>query len=239
MHSTSKALQSPRFDAISCWYTKAMHYVHVSSPDAAIDHIIASLLGPLQSGRRVVWLLSGGSAIPLEVAAARQLPPEVTPTLTTLLIDERYDELGHEAENYTQLINAGFPLPINRVLTGKPIDRTTADFAATVQHALQTADVSIGVFGIGADGHTAGIKPHSPAVSATELAAHYAWDDFERITVTPLLIRSLDEAIIYAVGAEKADTLQQLFHEDAPIGDQPAQVLKAVKTSTLYTDISL
>jgi 6-phosphogluconolactonase/glucosamine-6-phosphate isomerase/deaminase len=172
----------------------------------------------------------------LEVAAAQVICSLDTSHLSIGLADERYGPLGHQNENYTQLVSAGFPLPITRVLTGASIEETAAVFALSLKQILQSADFSLGVFGIGADGHTAGIKPHSPSVTSTKAAVAYTWDDYERITVTPLIVRRLNEAVIYAAGSEKADTLRSLLHEDLPLADQPAQVLKSVKASTLYTD---
>lgn len=220
-------------------YTIPMKYVKIETPDPVIDHAVNTISSHLLSGKRVVWLLSGGSAIDLEVRIAQQLQTLDVSRLYVGLIDERYGPVGHKDENYLQLMNAYFPLYISRVLLGKTPEETAKTFGASIQQALEGADFSLGIFGIGADGHTAGIKPHSPAITSSEPTVFYEWDDYQRITLTPPTIRQLDEAIIYAVGSEKADTLRSLLHEDLPIAEHPAQVLKGIKTSALYTDNTL
>ncbi len=213
-----------------------MQYVYISSPDIVVKKIVDTLSQHLQAGEQVIWLLAGGSAITLEAATSHALQVLDTSRLSITLADERYGPLEHPDENYVQLMKAGFPLPIARVLTGQTAQATTVTFGEHIEQILDSADFSLGIFGIGADGHTAGIKPHSPAVTSTEPAIAYKWDDFERITITPPTIRRLDEVIIYAVGSEKIDTLRSLINEQKSVEDHPAQVLKDVKVSTLYTD---
>lgn len=216
-----------------------MKSVHISSPEIVIEYVVNTLIQHLERGESVVWLLAGGSTIALEVEVAKKLAQHDTSRLSTLLADERYGPPGRADENYTQLINAGFTLPIERILSGVSAEETAAAFGVRVEQLLGKADFSLGVFGIGTDGHTAGIKPRSPSVTSREPAIFYEWDDYERITITPQVIRQLDEAVIYAVGSEKLSTLQTLMNETVPLEIQPAQVLKDIKTATLYTDNTL
>lgn len=216
-----------------------MQYVHISDPGSVVDTVATTLMQHLGAGERVAWLVSGGSAIALEVAIAEKLQASDTSRLEIAIMDERYDEPGHTDENYTQLMNASFSLPLHRVLTGEPPEKTASEFGTFIENLLNNSDFSLGFFGIGPDGHTAGIKPHSPAVTATNPAIYYEWDDYQRITITPPLIRQLDEAVIYAVGEQKSQALQKLMHDTISVDEQPAQVLKAVKTATLYTNLNL
>lgn len=216
-----------------------MKYIRISSPKIVIESIANTLRGHLERGERVIWLLAGGSAITLEVEMAKKLAQYDASRLSILLADERYGPPGHADENYTQLVHAGFSLPAVRTLTGASAKETAAAFSVKIEQLLGKADFSLGIFGIGTDGHTAGIKPRSPSVTSLESAVFYAWDDYERITITPQVIRQLDEAVIYAVGSEKLSTLQTLMNETVPLETQPAQVLKDIKTATLYTDNTL
>lgn len=220
-------------------YTRRMKFVTIHTIDTVVDHAVKALSSQLTSGERVVWLLSGGSAIELEVQISKALQAHDTSRLFIGLIDERYGAPGHEDENYSQLLQAGFPLPIQRVLIGETGEKTAELFGAHIEAALASASYALGVFGIGADGHTAGIKPDSPAATSSDPAVFFEWDDYQRITLTPPTIRRLDEAIIYARGSEKTETLQRLVQETLPIREHPAQVLKDIKTSTVYTDVVL
>ena len=220
-------------------YTKGMQYIHSSTSDIIVHDVANTLLSHLGSGQKVLWLVSGGSAIAVEVRIAELLQAHDVSRLSVGLIDERYGPQGHADENYQQLITAGFPLHINRVLNKSSIEVTTQAFGTYIDQTLHEVDFSLGFFGVGADGHTAGIKPHSPAVSSTTPAIFYEWDDHTRITITPTTIRRLDEAVVYANGQEKASTLQSVLSNTLPIDAQPAQILKEVTKSALYTDCQL
>ena len=89
---------------------------------------------------------------------------------------------------------------------------------------------------MGTDGHTAGLKPDTSAVDATGWASAFTGNDFERITMTFDAIKQLDEVVLQAMGADKTAILDSLLHEDLSIKTQPAQVLKSVAQSTIFTD---
>ena len=132
----------------------------------------------------------------------------------------------------------GFELPQARLLptlTGLNLDKTTAEFAAELDHQLTASDWTIGLFGMGADGHTAGILPASPAAVAPAYAASYQTPQFDRITMTPRAIARLDEAFVYAVGADKWPALERLA-QPLTIDEQPIQSLKQVPLLTVFTD---
>jgi 6-phosphogluconolactonase/glucosamine-6-phosphate isomerase/deaminase len=88
---------------------------------------------------------------------------------------------------------------------------------------------------MGADGHTAGILPHSEAVNDGEFAHGYSAGEFERITMTPIAISQLDEAVLYAEGEAKWPMIDQL-ESDALFTDQPAQGLKRAAKLTVFND---
>ena len=213
--------------------------VYAESTQPAVDHLVDTLTEHLRAGEKVVWLLSGGSGAKVCLEVAKRLQDQSLENLSVTLTDERYGDVEHADENWQQLLDAGFALPgasLYRPLQGLDRAQTTTRFATWLQEHIQTANYSIGLFGIGPDGHTAGIKPESAATEATAWAADFTGEDFERITMTFPAIEALDEAVTQAMGAEKAPTLQQLLETDTDLVTQPAQVLKLAKKSTLYTD---
>ncbi len=217
-----------------------MNYRHITSTEPVVKYIAETLISHLTAGQTVTWLVGGGSGIAVSLLVARALKGTNLANLSVTLTDERYGALGHPNENWQQLLDQGFALPgakLYRVLTGDDRATTTQKFGDTLGTLLDNVDYSLGFFGIGADGHTAGIKPHSPAATATGYAADFTGQDFERITMTGPAIAKLSEAVIYAVGAEKQPALHQLLTENLPVDVQPAQLLKSVAKSTLFTDI--
>jgi 6-phosphogluconolactonase/glucosamine-6-phosphate isomerase/deaminase len=164
--------------------------------------------------------------------------PELRSNLYITLTDERYGTLGHQDSNWRQLEAAGFKATganIFPVLTGQDILAATRSYNDFLKQELAGAAYKIGLFGIGADGHTAGILPYSSALSSLDLAANYEATDFQRITMTPLAIAQLDEAVVFAVGAAKWPTLEKLKKETA-IKEQPAQALKKTAKLLIFTD---
>jgi len=202
------------------------------------DALAQTITNQLRRGKKVLWLVPGGSAIAVAAEAAKQIAAVPHQTLTVTLTDERYGPVDHADSNWRQLAEAGFDLPNARmlpVLTGTDRTTTAAAFGEMLQRELQTADWAIGLFGMGADGHTAGMLPNSPAITATGYAEAYDAPNFERITMTPKAVLHLDEAIVYAVGPEKWPALKRL-KDSQPVAEQPAQILKHVPSLTVYTD---
>jgi 6-phosphogluconolactonase/glucosamine-6-phosphate isomerase/deaminase len=217
-----------------------MKLYKVAAAAEAAEFIAAALSAPLREGKKVLWLVPGGSAIALAAEVAKRLRDVPLNTLTITLTDERYGPVGHPDSNWLQLEQAGFmPLPgaqLLPVLTGTSMGETVAQFSSVLKEQLAVADYALGLFGIGADGHTAGILPHSPAVTSQDFAAGYDAISFQRITMTPPAIAKLDEAVVSAMGETKWPVIDELESTDKPIPDQPAQLLKQVPKLTIFND---
>lgn len=206
-----------------------------------VDYLTSTLIAHLRADESVLWLVPGGSAMKVATQVLANLEDADTSKLCITLTDERYGRPGHPDENWSQLGQMGFNVStINayRVLRGEDAETTAQDFGDKLQRLFATYDYKIGLFGIGADGHTAGIKPHTVAVTSDEYAAQFEGADFARVTMTPRAVTELDEVVAYAHGADKHEVLAQLLSEDVSLVDQPAQVLKTVPTSTLFSDFA-
>lgn len=193
----------------------------------------------LEEGARVLWLVSGGSNIPLTVRIMDELPEHLTSHLTIMPIDERYGPEGHENSNVKQLYDAGFT-PKQAVfyapLDGSSIDDTVAHYSKALQVARDNTDRVIAQIGMGADGHIAGILPGSPALTAATLVTAYQGPDFMRLTLTLPALRQIDEAYLFAYGRHKRAALDKLCDGDIDIDEQPAQLLRELKEVYIYND---
>ncbi len=215
-----------------------MNYVHVSDTSPVIEYVAKTIQMHLDNDEKVFWVLSGGSGGKVCAEVSKRLTGDLSGLITTLS-DERYVPVGDPDENWQQLLDYGFKVSgatVYRPIQGKDRATTAAGLGKWIESQFAKADYRIGVFGIGADGHTAGIKPDTSAVTATGWATDFTGDDFERITITFDVIKQLDEVVIQAMGADKATVLDELLHQDLPIQTQPAQILKSVAKSTLFTD---
>lgn len=215
-----------------------MTFIPAHAPEEPAKYLARAIATRLKAGQRVLWLVSGGSCIDVAVATAKLLASEKLVNLTVSLIDERYGEPGHANSNWHQLETAGFALPgavLHPVLAGQDQVSAAVTFAEFLKTQIEQADYRIGLLGMGTDGHTSGILPHSPAVTASGLVCDYTGPDFARITTTPAALARLSEAVLYATGQTKWPMLDRLETE-LPLAEQPAQALKTVPRLTIFTD---
>jgi 6-phosphogluconolactonase/glucosamine-6-phosphate isomerase/deaminase len=192
-------------------------------------------------GQKILWFIPGGSGLAIAVATAQRLVGQVPANLTVMLTDERYGPVGHADSNWQQLLAAGFTLPgavLIPVLNAVSLEETARAYNQVLQRELAAADYKLGLFGLGVDGHTAGILPHSPAVFSADLACAYDAGNFQRLTMTPRALAWLDEAVVYAVGTNKRSAWAELA-ADVNINDQPAQALKQIPKLTIFSDYNL
>ena len=212
----------------------------IDSPEPLVEYLTHVISSQLAAGKRVLWLVAGGSSVPVAVAVSKELKNSGVSLekLVMTLTDERYGDVGHADSNWQQLKNKGFDLSgaiVQPVLDGKDMEATVTAFGVFLGIELDKSDYRIGLFGIGPDGHTAGILPHSPVVGATQLAAGYDAGAYRRMTMTPPAIARLDEAVAYAVGESKWPVLERLETE-LSLEEQPAQILKQISKATIFTD---
>lgn len=215
-----------------------MVFKKLSGTQPVVDHIAKVLREHLDKGEKVTWLVCGGSSIDIAAGVSESLFGTDTSKLTVTLTDERYGDVGHADSNWLQLEQAGFRLEkalTIPVLANKDLNQTVDDFGATLDTALHSADYKIALFGMGGDGHIAGILPDSTAVLADGYAAGYETPDFTRITMTFAAIQLLDEAVLYVRGDKKLKALENL-QQPLTLQHQPAQIIKKLPNTTIYND---
>jgi 6-phosphogluconolactonase/glucosamine-6-phosphate isomerase/deaminase len=200
--------------------------------------IASSILKQLSLNKKVLFFATGGSSIAVASKVSEILKDHDLHNLTVMMTDERYGEVGHKDSNWFQLIQKGFVLPNAKlipILTGDSPEVTTEKFTENLHRELDNAEYKIASFGVGADGHTAGILPGTIAVHSNDLACHYDTQAFSRITITPLVIEKLDEAVVWMQGENKWPVVKNL-EEETDIEKQPVQILKKVPLLTIFTD---
>ncbi len=212
-----------------------------SEGTAELEHaLLAAIALPLSQNKKVLWLVPGGSNISVAVRVMNQIDAEQSEHLTVMLTDERFGAPGHANSNYTQLFDAGFQpkwAQFDDLLIGASLDATIQTAEESYKKACSTAEHIIGFFGLGSDGHIAGILPHSPAASRGEnWVVGYEASPFIRMTLTPFALSHVQKAFVGAFGKEKAPALHQLREEVVPIEVQPAQILKHLPYVVVYNN---
>jgi 6-phosphogluconolactonase len=217
----------------------SIHFFKITDVGFIAQQISESIRSKLAEGRDVVWLLSGGSAITVAVEAASLLADEGTPRLTVGLIDERYGKPGHTDSNWSQLEAAGFKLEgidLAPMIKGLDFIGTTKEYDKFIAQIAGQNSYKIGLLGMGADGHTAGILPYSPVIDSNSFVGCYEAADYRRVTLTGKGLRILDKAIVYAAGAAKRSAIENLT-KSMPAAKQPAQLLKRIADVDVYNDV--
>jgi 6-phosphogluconolactonase len=171
-------------------------------------------------------MLSGGHT---PLPAYRQLAARLAPLdprqrthLHVLFSDDRYVPRDSEASNYhaAQPLLAALALPeaqVLRVRTELPLEQAALDYEAQLRALLdQHVPITLGMLGVGADGHTASLfRSDDLARARGRLAIAVSRPDgLAGISVTPEFLAHVPEPFFVVAGADKQAALAGLEHED-------------------------
>ncbi len=202
------------------------------------DRLLKELRDPEK--QLILWLVTGGSNIALSVAVMQELPDELTSKLAIALTDERFGPVGHPDSNFQQLFDAGFN-PKNAtvvpVLTpGVALAETRERYEGAMNTALDAADSTIAQFGIGSDGHIAGVLPGTVGVDSQQTVVAYETETYTRISLSLQAIKRIDAAYAFVFGDDRHAALDMLCHQTVPLSEEPSQILKQIPESYVYND---
>jgi 6-phosphogluconolactonase/glucosamine-6-phosphate isomerase/deaminase len=176
---------------------------------------------------KTALLLSGGTTPkPLyeQLAKEETIKPGVVG-----LIDERYGEVLHEKSNEKMIAQTGLlryfsilDIPYYAVLRGLPLAETAERYDELTRSLQTVYTKSIGILGIGKDGHTSSIIPNRQdftnpmfnkenTLNMVSYLSDTAGPYKDRVGMTFLGLSMLDVLIVLAFGQDKEPVLQQLF----------------------------
>ncbi|HXR50164.1 MAG TPA: 6-phosphogluconolactonase [Verrucomicrobiae bacterium] len=218
-----------------------MRFILATGWEDGVAGLTQRLVSALAEGKRVLWLVSGGSNIDAAVDVMDTITPRLSQGLSILLADERFGQEGHSDSNWTNLMKAGFKpkrallLP---VLCGKnTLEEALAHYRDIVRKAYAEHDVIVVQLGMGVDGHIAGILPNSAAAKEKkELVVSYKSNPYTRLTLTFPALKRAHHAYVFAFGDTKAQALFDLHNKRLSLLKQPAQILKRLQDVSVYND---
>lgn len=151
--------------------------------------------------------------------------------------DERHVPPDHAESNYRMVNEAMFsrvPVPpenIHRIPAENPVAEDAAkayetDLRKSFGEAIPAFDLLL--LGLGEDGHTASLFPHSPALKETERYVVAPWvEKFNayRITMTLPVLNNGKSVVFLVTGASKAEVLREVIKTDKNPDLYPAQAI--------------
>jgi 6-phosphogluconolactonase/glucosamine-6-phosphate isomerase/deaminase len=151
-------------------------------------------------------------------------------------VDERFGKRGHKHSNELMIEETGLTkyfedmnIRFYPMLEAEnELDETAKDYDEALRFLLKYMPKSVGVLGVGVDGHTAGI-PAISEISKKMLEDQSGLVDFynaekygARITLNYHGLSMMDIIIVLALGAEKRKALSNMFKEGS-IDECPAR----------------
>lgn len=184
-----------------------------------------------------ISLAGGSTPKPLYEALAQQ--PIPWEALHIFWGDERYVSADHPDSNQKMVRQAWLdkisippdnihPIPTEAENPQQAADRYEQELQSFFQVSgkdLPKFDVML--LGMGDDGHTASLFPHTSALSSDRLVTLGEKGDQTRISLTAPLINQADCIIVMVSGAGKAPALAQVLQNDAAdAADYPARLIQ-------------
>jgi 6-phosphogluconolactonase len=190
--------------------------------DAALAQRLESAISS-PAGAGTALMLSGGrTPLPTyrEVAVRKPAPAG---GLHLFFSDDRYVPSSCAASNYfhTRILLDALALPgsaVLRVRTELPVEQAAADYERQLADMLNSGvRISLGLLGLGADGHTASLFNTANLEQARGRLAIAVQrpDGLQGISVTPELLCRVGEPLFLVTGADKHAIVEEFLRSDS------------------------
>ena len=227
-----------------------------TKPAEAAGHYISDLLA-VHHGRPILLMLAGGSALEvLNHINPQYLGAHITVTVT----DERFtdDVLENNFSNlqsvsfYNDLVSVDAFCIDTQIYGDETITGHAERFEKNINDWRRDfpKGIIIALYGIGEDGHVAGIIPGVMSeeeflkrMDGERLVAYLdAGSKNERplrVTTTFKLMRLVDFPLFYIIGEEKRDALEMALSEKGSLTETPARIIQEMKPLSIFTDMTI
>jgi 6-phosphogluconolactonase/glucosamine-6-phosphate isomerase/deaminase len=181
---------------------------------ALVERLERAISGPAAANTAV--MLSGGrTPLPAyrEVAVRNPTPAK---GLHVLFSDDRYVPATSQSSNYfqTRLLVDALAAPVLRVRTELPLEEAAADYEKQLATLLDSGvKITLGLLGLGADGHTASLFNTGNLEQARgKLAIAVQRPDGLQ---TPELLAKVAEPLFLVTGADKHAIVEDFLRSDS------------------------
>jgi 6-phosphogluconolactonase len=194
-----------------------MQYITHPTKQLWQDAIIHNLL-PYTTNTPITIALSGGSTPKTIYTAMKSLA--IRASAHFYQVDERYVPKDHKDSNERMIQETLQPNHFYPIETTIPLEQSIAQYASIIPTSFDCV-----ILGIGTDGHTASLFPHTEELTSTSLVAHTLSPQGiqDRITLTFASIMNAKHLLLIAQGKEKKQTIHELLHGTKPKEAFPAK----------------
>jgi len=223
-------------------------------PREALGAAISDLF-ERSSGNEILFLVAGGSSL----GVLDHIDEEnISSHMTVAVTDERVsDDL--DINNYAQLQATHFWNKLVRSdaysIPTELLGRNSTELRDAFELAIRKwksdfpKGIIVGLYGIGEDGHTAGIIPgvYSKADFDVRYLGERYVEEFEavdkgsfpfRVTTTLSFMRDMvDVGYFFVQGERKASALKATLSAEGDIHDTPARIMHEMRKAYVFTDI--
>ncbi|MBN4067038.1 6-phosphogluconolactonase [Simkania negevensis] len=203
--------------------------------DFAVNHLLDVANNAIQAHNAFYLALSGGST-PKAIYKELSLPSnrKRIPWEKVFLFwsDERSAPPTDPDSNYHMAMEAGFkmlPIPkeqIFRMEAEKDIAYHAKEYEETIKRVVPGATFDLVMLGMGDDGHTASLFPHTVALIEEQhlvVANNVPQQETQRMTFTYPLINAAHNIVLYVIGANKTAMAEHVLTTPYTPLDLPSQ----------------
>lgn len=176
-------------------------------------------------------MLTGGRSAELLYEAWANLPEfSLMRNVHFYFGDERCVPPDHPESNFGLAMRTLFVrgMPENCTVTRMAADQPDHEAAAIAYEQLLPDRLDVVLLSMGLDGHIASIFPHSIALNEINrrvVAINGLKPPYERMTITPTVIRSAQQVIVMALGSEKRRVYEQAQCNPVDIDTLPVRLV--------------
>lgn len=198
-----------------------------------VEHFVAIAKRAIQDHGSFYVALSGGStpkAIFEHLTVRSHLTPSEWTKIHLFWSDERAVPPTDPESNYKMAMDAGLskmPIPpaqIHRMPAETDIEKNALAYEELIKKTLQGRPFDLIMLGMGDDGHTASLFPHTEGLNASGrliIANYLPEKKVWRMSMTFDCINQSSHIVIYVLGAQKKFMLPKVLSSDQT--DLPAQ----------------
>lgn len=214
--------------------------------EAALDAFSGLAHAAVEKRGRFTVALAGGSTPRALYARLAQRPELPWDRVELCFGDERAVPPDHADSNarmvHETLTHEPFvdPAHVHRMRAELPPAEAAADYEQTLRGLFADAELprfDLVLLGLGTDGHTASLFPHTKALgerTAWVVDNHVDKLGVDRITLTYPVLNAADRVLFLVTGADKANALRDTLEGTAAIEDVPARGVRPSSGNLMF-----